>query len=253
MPPVDDPVPAGTQWITLAATDRSAALRDFVAGWYADVPEHVTSPGGAGRPAADRGEVAVPSPLRQFYRAAAGRPVVHGVQNAIRPVDRLVSDADGWVGFADENQGAFTLRYRPGPVDPPVRCDDGRTAGDEAEPLSGVLLQFVLSEAAVGAPVGGFGWLGPTALHRLTSALRTVPLAPAGWRGGPVSLHAGPGLVVAVAAADSDGDHHVFVGARHRPALDRLRPLDLPWEEFDAPAPTERNDAARGATGVTPR
>ncbi|MFY1698295.1 hypothetical protein [Solwaraspora sp. WMMA2101] len=229
MPPVDDPEPTATQWVTLVATDRVAALRDFVAGWYADVPAHPTATGDA-----DRGDVAVPPPLRQFYRAAAGRAVVYGVQNAIRPVDRLVPDADGWVGFADENQGAFTLRYRPGPVDPPVRCDDGRTAVDEAEPLSGVLLQFVLSEAAVGAPVGGFGWLGPTALHRLTSALRTVPLAPAGWRGGPVSLHAGPGLVVAVAAADSDGDHHVFVGARHRPALDRLRPLDLPWEEFDA-------------------
>ncbi|MFY1651927.1 hypothetical protein ACN27J_13660 [Solwaraspora sp. WMMB762] len=215
-------------------TDQVAALRDFVAGWYADIPVHPTEPGDA-----DLGGTAIPPPLREFYRAAAGRAVVHGVQNCIRPVSRLIPDAGCWVSFADENQGAFTLRYRPGSVDPPVRCDDGVTMRDEAQPLSGVLLQFVLSEAAVGARVGGSGWLGPAALRQLTSTLLPVPLAPAGWRGGPDSLHAGPGLVVAVAAADSDGDHHVFVGARHRSALGLLRRLDLPWEEFDGPAPTE--------------
>ncbi|WP_326552003.1 hypothetical protein [Micromonospora sp. NBC_01813] len=216
------------RWIELAQTDRVAALCDFVATWYADVPRRAGEPGDA-----NLGDGTVPPPLREFFRAAAGRPVVHGVQNSIRPVGQLIPDADGWVPFADENQGAFILRYGPEAVDPPVRCHDGRTETAEGEPLSGVLLQFVLSEAAVGAPAGGSGWLGPAALRRLTSALLPVPLTPAGWIGGPVSVHAGPGLVVAVGAADADGDHHVFAGARHRSGLGRLRQLDLPWEEFD--------------------
>lgn len=220
---IGQPIPDGTEWVDSAEMDRITTLRRFVATWYADAPTGQVDLGGCD----------VPLPLREFYRAAAGRTVVFGVQNFARTAHQLSPQPDGWVPFIEENQGAFTLLYRPGAADPPVRCDDGRRKNDEVEPLSGVLLQFVLFEAAIAAAFGACGWLPPDDLHRLVAPLRRVPLGPAGWTGGPTSVHTGPGLVV-TADTDAEGDSYVFIGAKHPAALYPLRYLQVPWERFDA-------------------
>lgn len=214
--PVGSAPLAGTGWLGLLPGDPVGALREFIAGWYADVPP--------GTP--DVPDGSVPAPLRELYRAAAGRGEVRGIQNTIRRPDRLVT-ADGWTTFADENQGCFRLRYRAdGSPDPAVECDERR----EAEALSGVLLNFVLFEASFTGPVGAYGMFTGEESARVTAGLSRVPLGPSGWMGGPASVYAGPGLVVA--AGGEDDEWLVTVGARHRAALLPLRDVDVPWQSF---------------------
>ncbi|GAA2485663.1 hypothetical protein [Winogradskya humida] len=204
-----------TAWLDLMRTDRIAALRAFIATWHAATP--------AG-PVAYAPPTDAPEPLRTLYEAAEGRKSVLGAQNFLRPPAELTTD-NGWVAFADENQGAFVLEHRTGDPDPVVR--------DEIETLSGVLLQFVLFEASFTSPMTVSGFLSDDELARLTALLRRVPLGPASWIGGPARLYAGPGLIV---AADRTGDPDgqlVTVGANHRAALRPLRDLDLPWFDYD--------------------
>ncbi|GAA2586899.1 hypothetical protein GCM10010435_76380 [Winogradskya consettensis] len=198
-------------WLDLIRTDRAAALRTFIAAWHAGTPAgpvpYVPPPD-------------APGPLRALYEAAEGRKSVLGVQNFLRPPSELTTD-NGWVTFADENQGAFVLEYQAGDPDPSVR--------GEIETLSGVLLQFVLFEASFTSPVTASGFLSDDELARLAAPLRRVPLGPASWIGGPARLYAGAGLIV---AADRTGDpdgQFVTLGANHRSALRPVRDLDLPW------------------------
>ena len=175
----------------------------------------------------------MPPPLRALHDAAAGRKEILGLQNALRLPGELAAEEDGWVPFADENQGSWVLLYGPGGDDPPVRFDDYDRERVEEEPLSGVLLQFLLLEAALCSPYGAAGFFSGEDVDRVTEGLRPVPLAPARWTGAPHKSFLGPGLVV---TADTIGEDEWFLaaGARAGEPLHRLRSLDLPWERFEA-------------------
>lgn len=174
-----------------------------------------------------------PAPLQALLDAAAGRKEILGLQNALRLPGELAAEEDGWVPFADENQGSWVLLYGPGEPDPPVRFDDYDRERLEEEPLSGVLLQFLLLEAALCSPYGAAGFLSGADVDRVTEGLRRVPLAPATWSGAPHKSFAGPGLIV---TADTIGDDEWFLsaGARTSAPLAPLQALDLPWERFDS-------------------
>ncbi|MBF9131129.1 hypothetical protein I0C86_19505 [Plantactinospora sp. S1510] len=208
-------------WLDLVPHDRVAALRQFLATWYADVPSKPYGPG--------RSDLAVPDPLREFYRAVAGRRALLGRWDEVFTSDRISADGpDGWYVFGADSQGCFHWLMEPTVPDPAVGYDDDRPV--EPEPLSGFLLQFSLSEAAAATPVTATAAADPALIRLLTDRLQLVPLQPAGWLAGG-TFHVAPGIVAAVSRYDSES--FVTVGARHGAFLRPLRSVDLPWTHFD--------------------
>jgi hypothetical protein len=200
-------------WLDRVTTDRVAAMREFLLGWY-------PGPASQASPAAD-----VPASLAELYAVAAGRPAVLGTQNAIYPPDRLYTDPDeGLLVFAAENQGNFTWQIDPTEDDPAVwLVSPGEAPVAEREPLSGFLVQFCLFEAIAGAPCQAYAW--STAA---TVELDEVPLAPWHWPGDPTRFFAGQDLVLCTSA-----DNDLLAGARTPEALRRLARSDVVWDVFE--------------------
>jgi hypothetical protein len=218
---VRPPGPPGPQpsidWVDLLPGDPEAALEQFIAGWYADIP-----------PAPD--EVPPAGPLRAFHRAAAGRPEVYGRSLQIAAEEQ---DADGLITFGQAGDGTFTLVTdaddRNGPVwyhglsDQPLR---------ERERLGAYLLLAALTHAATDSSPGGMAFVDKAQARRIVGPLRRVPLRPMRWPCARTRFYVGPGVVALV--GEDDGDwFEVYIGARHRSLLRRLRKLGLDWESFD--------------------
>ncbi len=214
---------AGLDWLRTLPHDRVAAMREFVAGWYADLPRGDDAPADVDRP--------LPGPLLAFYRAAAGRAEVYGLHNQLYTADELEDKDDGLVEFGAENQGVFGMLLDPTEADPTVRYR-GLHADHEREPLSAFLLQFLLGEASYSSPFGGFATVAGEQARRLVEPLHQVPLRPLRWPGDPTRHYVAPGLVVTTAASP-DGSLEVYAGSRHRVALRPLRDPDFTWERFD--------------------
>lgn len=221
-PTPQQPLPS-LDWLRFLPHDPVAALREFVVDWYADIPPSDDEP--------EAGERRLPEPLLAFYRAAAGRAEVYGSHNQIHTADELVEEDDGLVQFGAENQGVFVMLLDPTEADPTVRYS-GLHAEHEREPLSGFLLQFLLSEAAYGSPFGGFATVAAEQAQRLVEPLHQVPLQPVRWPGDPTRHYVAPGLVVATATSP-DGSVEVYAGSRYRTALRPLREPGFTWERFD--------------------
>ncbi|MBG0566295.1 hypothetical protein [Actinoplanes aureus] len=217
-PPPQQP---GVGWLDLLPGDPSAALNEFIGGWYADVPPRDLPEPPDGQP----------EPLRAFHRAAAGRSQVYGTGLHIYPEP---VDAAGALAFGQEGDGVFTLLTDTTPGDPPVYY---RGLGDqplrERERLRAYLLLAALSTAAMDTSPGGMAFTDRAQMKRMIAPLRRVPLRPARWPCARSRFYVGPGIVILVGAAD-DGDwYEVYVGARHRSLLRRFRKLGLDWERFD--------------------
>lgn len=217
-PPPEQP---GVGWLDLLPGDPTAALEEFVAGWYADVPPRDVPAPPAGQP----------EPLRAYHRAAGGRPQVYGSALHIFPEPFQV---DGALAFGQEGDGVFTLVTDATGDDPPVHY---RGLGDqplrERERLRAYLLLAALNGAAMDSSPGGMAFTDRAQLKRIIGPLRRVPLRPARWPCARSRFYVGPGIVVLAGEAD-DGDwYEVYVGARHRSLLRRFRKLGLDWERFD--------------------
>ncbi|MFF4894367.1 hypothetical protein [Micromonospora chersina] len=221
-PTPQHPLPS-LDWLRFLPHDPVAASREFVAGWYADIPPGVDAPGDVDRP--------LPEPLLAFYRAAAGREEVYGLYNQILSADELEDEDDGLVQFGAENQGVFVMLLDPTEADPRVQYS-GLHADHEREPLSAFLLQFLLCEASYSSPFGGFATVTAEQAQRLIEPLRQLPLQPMRWPGDPTQHYVAPGLVVATATSP-DGSVEVYAGSRHRSALRPLRDPGFAWERFD--------------------
>ena len=211
-------------WLWLLHLNPIAALDQYVAGWYADIPP---ARQWFGRPARD-----LPEPLVAFYRAAAGRREIHGLQNSIFSADTLQEDDDGLVTFGSENQGVFEFAMDPSDPDPSVRCDLGTAGKYEREPLSRFLVQFLLFEAACASPYGACARVTTDQAERLVEPLTRVPLRPLRWPADPTRFAIARGVVVMTSAL-SDGSVGVNAGSRHRCGLRPLREPGFVWERFD--------------------
>lgn len=220
-PALQPPLPS-LDWLRFLPHDPVAALRDFVAGWYADITPRDDAPGDLDR--------RLPEPLLAFYRAAAGREEVYGLHNQIYTADELEDEDDGLVQFGAENQGVFVMLLDPIEADPTVRYS-GLHAEQEREPLSAFLLQFLLCEASYSSPFYGFATVTAEQARQLVEPLHRVPLQPMRWPGDPTRHYVASGLAVTTAAAD-DGSVEVYAGTRHRSALRQLREPGFAWDEF---------------------
>ncbi|MEV0810914.1 hypothetical protein [Micromonospora sp. NPDC050200] len=222
-PTPQQPLPS-LDWLRFLPHDPVAAVRDFLAGWYADIP-----PGDDGLGDQD---AALPESLLAFYQAAAGRREVFGLHNQIYTAGELEYEDDGRVQFGTENQGVFAMLLAPTEADPAVQYD-GLHAEQEREPLSAFLLQFLLCEASYSSPFTGFATVTAEQARLLVEPLHRVPLQPMRWPGDPTHHYVAEGLVVTTAAAP-DGSTEVYVGSRCRSALRSLRDPGFGWERFDA-------------------
>ncbi|WP_406065294.1 hypothetical protein [Micromonospora sp. NBC_00860] len=221
-PTSQHPLP-GLNWLGFLPYDGVAALGEFVADWYADVPRGDDALGDVDR--------VLPEPLLAFYRAAAGREEVYGLHNQLYTADELEDEDDGLVQFGAESQGVFAMLLDPTEADPTVQYS-GLHAKHEREPLSAFLLQFLLCEASYSSPFGGFATVAAEQARRLVEPLHQVPLQPMRWPGDPTQHYVAPGLVVTTAACP-DGSVEVYAGSRYRSALRLLRAPDFIWERFD--------------------
>ncbi|MFJ3832154.1 hypothetical protein ACIPWI_29895 [Streptomyces sp. NPDC090046] len=227
LPAVDLP---GLGWLGNVNDDRSAALQQFITGWYRDAD--TTEPPATCAPSH------LPAGLRQLYRLAKQRPEALGTQNSILPESDLHTDHLGeMLVFGVENQGGFfwsLLWTLDGPeADPTVwfrEFDEKPIA--EQEPLSGFLIQFSLFEASMSADYRALPRrLTAAQVARLTEALHLVPLRPF-WPWAPTHFYVAPGLVVHVSSGNSE-EFNVRAGASHRSALAPLADLPVDWIRFD--------------------
>ncbi|BCJ48204.1 hypothetical protein GCM10010168_25640 [Actinoplanes ianthinogenes] len=217
-PAGDEPVP-GVGWLLDVQHDRVAALREFLTGWYADVPEQ--------EPDGIEPSMELPEPLRVFYELAARKPIIYGTQDTVRRPEELEYDDDfDGVPFADENQGVWTRVINFDLDDPPV-YDDGEP---DAEPLSGFLLQFALIEAVMSAPYAGQAELTEAERDRFVEGLIPVPLAPARFPVDPTRIYVAPGLIALT--FPSDEAFGLTVAGRRRSALREVREPGFAWANF---------------------
>lgn len=222
-PMVRQPLP-GVDWLRWVGHDPVTALRDFIAGWYADIPPS----GHAFREPAD---LVLPEPLIAFYRAAAGRQEVYGGQNKLLPAGMLRFEHDGRLVFGSENQGVFDLLLNPAESDPMVEYA-GINVEHEREPLSAFLLQFLLCEASVSSPFRAFATVTGEQASRLVEPLDQVPLAPMRTPVDPTQHYVAPGLVIATSTYP-DGSVRVEPGSRHRSGLRPTRDTGIVWDRYD--------------------
>ncbi|MET7426824.1 hypothetical protein [Dactylosporangium sp. NPDC005555] len=220
--PEDLPEPI---WTTELPHDPVRAMHQFVATWYADIPPVPHEAGNA--------PLQVPGPLLEFYRAAAGRREVLGIQDSILSHAR-VHHAGGLLLFAVENQGGFGLLIDPTGADPEVSYSEnpGEVVGTR-QSLSRFLLQFLLSEAAVTSPFDAYATVTDEQSRQIGRLLQPVPLSPMHWPTGLTRHYVRPGVVVAVRDR-TDGTAAVWAGSRWRSALRPLRQR-LPgfeWQRF---------------------
>ncbi|MEV0609903.1 hypothetical protein AB0I61_26400 [Polymorphospora rubra] len=225
-PVVDMPLP-GVERLAHLPDDPGAALRDFLTGWYADLPTATPFPAPT---------VPIPPALQAFYDLAAGRVDILGQQDAIHPPDRLKigRENDDRIIIGVENQGVWTILIGRDDPDPTVYY---RGAGDdqvvaERESLGAYLLLFSLAEAAVTSPITGHAVLDNQQLERFTRHLTPVPLQPLTVPTDPTHLHVAPGLVALTTGLHSDGTH-LFVGARQRAGLRAARGWSTAWTRFN--------------------
>jgi hypothetical protein len=221
------PVPAvplpDLGWLELLPDDAVAALRQFVTGWFADVPSAAPAPSAA----------SIPTALAVLYEAAAGRREPLGGFNAIFTPEEFRPAGQGRVVFGAECQGVWNVTMDPNEPDPAVAYDDlGSGPVFERERLAGFLVQFSVCDAAIGSPYGGFATVEAEALRRLSAGLRPVPLQPLRWPADPTRLYVGPGLAVAAAEVEP-GVFEIYAGSRHRAALRPLREPGFDWEYFN--------------------
>ncbi|WP_433826085.1 hypothetical protein ACQP2E_28820 [Actinoplanes sp. CA-015351] len=214
-PPID--------WVNLLPGDPGTALRQFVDGWYADIP-----------PVAEESIPAAtgPEPLRAFQRAAAGRPAVHGRSLQIFG-EAVATSEPGTIAFGQDDDGIFTLLTEAAGDDPPVWYHGlSDQPLRERERLNAYLLLATLTHAAIDSSPGGMAFVDRAQVKRIVAPLRRVPLRPARWPCVKSRFYVGPGVVALVGEADGDW-YEVYLGARHRSLLRRLRKLGLDWESFD--------------------
>ncbi|BBH63458.1 hypothetical protein ACTI_01430 [Actinoplanes sp. OR16] len=201
-------------WVNLLPADPGGALEQFIAGWYADVP---TVPA----------EIVAKGPLEVFHRAAAGRAEVYG---GSLPIFEAEPAGNGLITFGQAGDGTFTLLsdaeervFYHGLSDQPLK---------ERERLTPYLLLAALTHAAMDSSPGGMAFVDKAQARRIVGPLRRVPLRPMRWPCARSRFYVGPGVVTLV--GEDDGDwYEVYVGARHRSLLRRLRKLGLDWESFD--------------------
>ncbi|MBF9128310.1 hypothetical protein I0C86_04770 [Plantactinospora sp. S1510] len=225
-PVTDTPLP-GVEWLAHLPDDPGAALRDFLTGWYADLPAAAPFPAPA---------VPIPPALQAFYDLAAGRVDILGQQDAIYPPDRLAigGEDDDRIIIGVENQGVWSILIGRDDRDPTVyhHAAGGGQVIAERESLGAYLLLFSLAEAAVTSPVTGHAVLDNQQLERFRRHLVPVPLQPLAVPADPTHLYVAPGLVVLTAGLYGDGTH-VFVGARQRAALRAARDWATAWSTFN--------------------
>ncbi|WP_327009810.1 hypothetical protein OHA72_22810 [Dactylosporangium sp. NBC_01737] len=221
-PPLHPPPPPSTTWLDLVPDDPVAATREFITGWYADVPPRrdVVVPR------------SVPAALASFHTAAAGRDEVLGRQDHLFPPHMLHPGEDGWLEFGAENQGGFVLAFDPATPDPTVLY---RYWTDEPivdpHPLSTFLLLFALYEASFTGPYLASANLTTEQAQQLTQELRRVPLRNRWWPSTDTEFHVGNGLIVQLTPAEG-ATWYTFTSARHRAHLEPLRHLDIRWKIF---------------------
>ncbi|MFD4955818.1 hypothetical protein [Streptomyces sp. NPDC058451] len=229
-PPTTPPLLPGLDWLGDVRTDPGRALERFVTGWY--------PPTSTQEPVADIPR-SIPWALADFYRLAAQRPAILGSHNRIDPINEVRPDSSAErLVFGVECQGCWTwsIPWEPGAIDtdPTVWLEDSHPV-PEQEPLSSFLLQFSLWEATLAAVYqASCDALPRHLLPALESCLQRVPLRPfLSPADAPTDFLVAPGLIASVGPSWDEGKADVWIGARHRSALQPLNRLGIPWRHFD--------------------
>ncbi|KUL29884.1 hypothetical protein ADL15_26445 [Actinoplanes awajinensis subsp. mycoplanecinus] len=221
-------VPPGMDWLDLAVDDPVGAMERFIASWYAEIPERRETPAAAGLPTA----------LRAFHRAAAGRPEVYGLTSRIYP-EPFAGHPEELITFGQDGDGVVTVLMEPDGDDPRVYYDGlSDRLLPERERLSRYLLHATLARAAMDSPLGGMAFVDRPQARRVIAPLRRVPLQPMRWPSLFSRCYAGPGTVVLIGEDDADW-FEMYVGVRRPGLLRRLRKLGLDWESFTDSAEPE--------------
>jgi hypothetical protein len=216
----------GVEWLAYLPGDPGGALRDFVTGWYADLPVAAPFPAPV---------VPIPPALQAFYDLAEGRVDILGQQHAIYLPDGLEIDGedDDRIVIGMENQGVWKILIGRDDPDPTVYYGaDGAPVVAERESLGAYLLLFSLTEAAVTSPVTGHAVLDNQQLERFTRHLTLVPLQPLTVPADPTHFYVAPGLVAFTTDLWGNGTH-VYVGGRQRAALRATREWTTAWTRFN--------------------
>ena len=217
-----------TDWLAQVREDPVTALERFVARWWADVPPAAPEPPAPGLAAPG---LPAPGPLAAFHRVAAGRAEVHGAAHHI--LAEPVPGPAGTIIFGQAGDGTFSVATTADGDDPPVWYHGlSDQPLRERERLSAYLLISALTHAAMDGSPGGMAFVDRAQAKRIVAPLRRVPLRPARWPCAHSRFYVGPGTVVLVGEDDADW-FEVWVGARDRSQLRRMRKLGLDWASFD--------------------
>ena len=207
--------------------DRLAALRQLAEYWHGPIrPED-------GMSEAELKGVAMPAPLRWWYRWAGNRTEIMSGQNILfKPRDekhkrwQLAVAQDGHLLFYEENQCVYQWSTLPDGDDPPVfgRYDIAGPWQPEAITLSEHLILVCLFEAVWHAKYGAAAAsLDERTLAEIVRHIPPVPIGPWPWY--DARFHAGRGAFMVTMGSS------VWIGAKTEHPLQFLKPyIDDSWD-----------------------
>jgi hypothetical protein len=218
--------------------DRLDVLRQLVDFWHDPIrPED-------GMSDAEIGGMALPLPLRWWYRWAGKRNDVLSGQNVLfvprdyRNKYRVLAVRDGRLRFYVENQGVYEWATLPNGDDPPVfgRYDLRGRWVQEQVTLSEHLILMCLFEAVMGRNNYGASkaWLDEKRLEVIVRHIPALAIRPWRWMGARFFAHSGA-FMCAAENGTSDGAKwfSVWIAAKTAQPLQFLKPLlDDTWEHI---------------------
>jgi hypothetical protein len=192
--------------------DRLWVLRQLVTYWHG--PIHSDD----GFSEKDLEGLAIPYPLRWWYRWAGRRKTIMSGQNFLHDPGELRLEGDKLL-FYIENQGCYFWGTDPEGDDSPVfgRYEDSDPWQREGIALSEHLILACLFEAVMcHSPYGASAaWLPRSVLEQIIEHVPPIPIAPWGW--GEMRFYAGAGAyMIAAANGEIDGSpgYSVWIGAK---------------------------------------
>jgi len=194
--------------------ERRAALETFIGRWYGK-----KAPKAAGR----RGAAPGPALLRWMDKVADAIPECFRHNELVSPEERETED--GRVVFLVENQAVCLWATEPAGEDPRVwyrNNDEGEPWIEEAERLSGFLVQAVLFEAILGSRFGASA-TGIAPDLREAILARADPLGLKSWNRGGARFLARRGALVML--MEHEGQCDVWLAAATPRALSPFEDL----------------------------
>lgn len=180
--------------------------------------------------------LAIPYPLRWWYRLAGRRKEIMSGQNILLEPSKLEINNDGFLVFYGENQWCYEWATEPAGDDPAVygRESDSDPFTSEGMQLSEHLILACLFEAIMcHSPYGASSaWLDEDRLREITETIPPIPIGSWGWASTRFYSKNGA-FMFSMDNGTFDGNkgYSVWIGAKTEHPLQFLKPyLDDSWE-----------------------